>query len=91
MTQAEHEKRLRKIETQTEEIKRQIMRLEFQEKKDWVEAKRDFEARDKKIQQRIDYIAKLAGITYDELDNLDLKTQEAGRLLSGKREHSKLG
>lgn len=85
-----YDKEIAKIRAETEKIKKQIMQLEFQSKKDSVEAKRDFEARDRAIQQRIDYIAKLAGITYDELDKLDEKTQEAGRGLARPREHSKL-
>ena len=90
MTESAHEKRLKKIEAETVEIKRQIMRLEFQQKKNLAVAKKDFEERDKQIQKRLDYVAKLAGITYEELDNLDLKVQEAGLKLSQPRQHSTL-
>ena len=90
MPESAHEKRLKKIEAETVEIKRQIMRLEFQQKKDLAVAKKDFEERDKQIQKRLDHVAKLAGITYEELDNLDLKVQEAGLKLGQPRQHSTL-
>lgn len=77
MTEAEHKERLRKIETETEKIKQQIMQLEFQHKKDAVE-----------IRKIIKHVAKLVGITYDELDKLDFKLQETGRHLSKPRERS---
>jgi len=98
MQQNGHEKRLAKLESETAQIKKQIMQLEFQTKKEVKEAqrqsaqaKREFEERDRQIQARFDYLAKLTGITYEELDNLDSKVTNAGRILSREREHSKIG
>ena len=95
MTEAEHEENIKKIRTETEEIKRQIMKLEFQHKKDIVEARKRSAELDKLIKENIEqttkqikYVAKLAGITYEELDNLDFKLQETGRHLIEPREHS---
>jgi hypothetical protein len=85
-----HEKRIAKIEANCAKLKEQIMRLEFQNKKDIAAARRRFDEWDAKIRKRIDYIAKLAGITYEELDNLDLKVQDAGRVLATRRKHSTL-
>lgn len=96
MAQKDYEKEIQGIRTDTEKIKREIMKLEFQHKKDlanaqkeFQKARRDFEKRDEQIQMRIDYIAKLAGITYEELDLLELKLQETGRVLTRPREHAK--
>jgi hypothetical protein len=88
MTPGEHEEHIRKIQAETEEIKRQILQLEFQNKKDIAAAQKRFDAWDEKITKKLNHIAQLVGITYEELDNLDLKTQEAGKRLSRHREHS---
>lgn len=80
-----HEKKIAKIEANCAKLKEQIMRLECQTKKDIVAAQKRFDEWDDKIRQRIDHIAKLAGITYEELDNLDLKVQDAGKRLSRPR------
>lgn len=81
MTEAEHNKKLRAL-------REQIMQLEFQHKKDVVEAKRQFKESNDQITKQVKHIAKLIGITYEELDNLDFKTREAGRQLSKPRKHS---
>lgn len=88
MTDAEHEERLRKTRAETEEIRQQIMQLEFQDKKDVVEMDRDFKERDARIQIQLDHLIKVVGITYEELDNLDFKLQETGRYLIQPRKHS---
>ena len=66
------------------------MQLEFQHKKDVVDAKREADEADKRIQRSIDHIAKLVGITYEELDLLDEKLQKTGRYLTLPRERSTL-
>ena len=88
MTDAEHEENIKNIRTETEEIKRQIMQLEFQHKKDIVETDKRFKESCEQINRQIKHIAKLVGITYEELDNLDFKLQETGRHLIEPREHS---
>ncbi|MFM9905898.1 MAG: hypothetical protein ACKVQJ_15145 [Pyrinomonadaceae bacterium] len=95
MTEAEHKKKLRSIETETKEIKRdtekireQIMKLESQHKKDISAADRRHEKWKVDIDKRISYIAKLAGITYEELDMMEDRLILAGGELSNPREHS---
>ena len=83
-----HEKRIAKIEANCAKLKEQILQLEFQNKKDIVAARKRFDGWDEKIRQRIDYLAKLTGITYEELDNLDIKVQEAGSRLTRPRKRS---
>lgn len=97
MTDANHEKRIKKIETEIVELRKQIMQIEFVSKRDHAAAqreheaaKKEFDANDKKIQKRIDYIAKLAGITLDELDLLDEKIRTSGRGLAQPRKRSTL-
>jgi 23S rRNA maturation-related 3'-5' exoribonuclease YhaM len=82
-----HEEKIQQIELEMTEIKSQILKLEFRHKKDIVEAQREikeaekrFNERDEKIQRRIDYVAKLAGITYEELDLLDEKLVRTGQV-----------
>ena len=87
-----HEEKIHQIETETAELKHQIMKLEFQHKKDIVEAekkfnisKQEFNERHNKIQKHLDYITRLAGITYEELDLLDEKITRGGEILASPR------
>lgn len=97
MTQAEHEKRLRSIEAeteeikrQTEEIKRQMMRFEFQHEKNMAEADRRFQVRHELIDKKIDHLVKLVGLTYDELDEIDATLTETGVVLSRPRKRARI-
>ena len=79
------------------ELRKQIMQIEFISKRDHAAAQREheaarkeFEQMDNQIQKRLDYIARLAGITYDELDLLEEKIQDSGRVLARPRKHSTL-
>lgn len=83
------EERIEKIEVECSEIRRQILQLEFQHKKDDAETEKRFKERSDKIQLQLDYITKLAGITYEELDLLDGKLLETGYLLIEPRQPSK--
>jgi len=92
MTEAEHEKKLQKIRNETEEIKRQIMQMEFQHKKDIVESDRRLTGewlrsnlhrakttgRSHFWAKRIDHLVKLVGFSYDELDQIDATLTETG-------------
>ncbi len=87
-----HEEKIQQIELEMTEMKSQILKLEFQHKKDIMEAEKDiaeaqkrFNERDEKIQRRIDYVAKLAGITYQELDLLDEKLVRTGQVAASPR------
>lgn len=87
-----HEEKIQQIETETAELKHQIMKLEFQHKKDIIEAEKEFKRsqqafneRSDKIQRQLDYITRLAGITYEELDLLDEKITKGGEILASPR------
>jgi hypothetical protein len=80
-----HETKLQQIELEMSEMKSQILKLEFQHKKDIMEAEKRFNERDEKIQRRLDYVAKLAGITYEELDLLDEKIIRSGQVAASPR------
>jgi 23S rRNA maturation-related 3'-5' exoribonuclease YhaM len=82
-----HETKLQQIELEMTEMKSQILKLEFRHKKDIMEAEKNtaeaekrFNERDEKIQRQLDYVAKLAGITYEELDLLDEKIIRSGQV-----------
>ncbi len=80
-----HEEKIQQLELEMTEMKSQILKLEFRHKKDIMEAEKRFSERDEKIQRRIDYVAKLAGITYEELDLLDEKLVRTGQVAASPR------
>ena len=90
MTQTEHEERLRKIEAETEEIRRQMMQFEFQSKKDIAEADRRFRERQDHSQRQIDHLIKLVGLTYDELDEIDATLTETDIVLTRPRKRARV-
>ncbi len=85
----EHQERLNNIEAECDELRRQILQLEFQHKKDSVEAEKQFTDRYEKTQRQLDYITRLVGITYEELDLLDDKIIESGSILTKPRKRVK--
>ena len=87
-----HEEKIQQIELEMTEMKSQILKLEFQHKKDIKEAEKyikeaekRFDDRNDKIQRQLDYITKLAGITYQELDLLDEKLVRTGQVAASPR------
>ncbi len=90
MTDAEHVERLRNIEAETEEIRRQIMQFEFQHKKDVADAEKQFKARADRMQRQLDHLIKLVGITYDELDQIDSTLTATGVVLTRPRRRATL-
>lgn len=95
MPETTHEKRLKKIEAETLEIKKEIMQLEFQHKKDHITAQKEADQRQKEADERakrmdlhLKHLSKLMGITYEELENLDSKIQNAGQILARRRKPS---
>jgi uncharacterized protein (DUF1919 family) len=80
-----HETKIQQIELEMTEIKSQILKLEFQHKKDIKEAEKRFDDRNDKIQRQLDYITKLAGVTYQELDLLDEKLVRSGQVAASPR------
>ncbi|MCY7375191.1 MAG: hypothetical protein LH472_04375 [Pyrinomonadaceae bacterium] len=83
-----HEARIEKIETESAELRRQILQFEFQHKKDFSGADQLFTAKNDQIQRHLDHLTKLVGITYEELDLLDGKLQETGYYLAQPRQRS---
>ena len=78
------------------EIRRQMLQLEFQQKKDIAETreqnKKDFAEinkildriarRQEHTQKQLDHITKLTGITFEDLEFHNQKMQDAGEILS---------
>ncbi len=79
------ETKIEELQTETSELKSQLLKLEFRHKKDIVEAEKRFSERTEKIQRQLDYITKLARITYQELDLLDEKIMQSGKVLASAR------
>lgn len=80
-----HQEKLNQIEAECGEIKRQILQLEFQHKKEMVEFKKEWELRDRQIQLHLQHLSKLAGITFEELDAIDDRITSAAVPLSRSR------
>lgn len=80
-----HQEKLNQIEAECREIKRQILQLEFQHKKETVEFKKEWELRDRQIQLHLQHLSKLAGITFEELDAMDDRLTSAAVPLSRSR------
>jgi len=66
-----HQEKLNQIEAECREIKRQILQLEFQTKKDMADLKQESELRNRQIELHLRHLSKLAGITFEELDAID--------------------
>ena len=97
MTDANHEKKIKKVEAEIVELRKQIMQIEFISKTDTAAARQEHEAARKEfdrtnniINRQIQHLSRLMGITYDELDLFDGKVQESGRVLGQPRKHSTL-
>lgn len=95
MTDANHDKRIKKIEAEMVELRKQIMQIEFISKRDSSMAKREHEAARKesdrinaRIDKKLNHVSTLMGIAYDELDMLGEKIQESGRVLARPRKRS---
>ena len=88
MTDAAHEKRIKKMEAEIVELRKQIMQVEFISKRDTAEARKEHEKVSAQIDRQIKHISSIMRITYDELDILDEKIQESGRVLARPRKRS---
>ncbi len=87
-----HQEKLNHIEAECSEIKRQILQLEFQTKKDIAEHKKEMaelikesELRNQQIKLHLQHLSKLAGITFEELDAIDDRLISAAVPLSRSR------
>ena len=63
------------------ELRRQILQLEFQHKKEIAEI-REIQA---KTQRQLDHITQLTGFAFEELEFNNQKMQDAGEILSRKK------
>ena len=88
MTDANHEKRIKKIEAEMVELRKQIMQIEFTSKRDSAAARKEHEKVSAQIDRQIKHVSKIMGITYDELIMLDEKIQDSGRVLARPRKRS---
>jgi len=82
MTDANHEKKIKKVEAEMVELKKQIMQIEFVSKRDHAAARKEIDQIDKRIGKRLEHLSLLMGITYDELNLLEEKIQDSGRVLA---------
>ena len=87
-----HQEKLNQIEAECNEIKRQILQLEFQNKKDMTEHKKEMDEykkesvlRNRQIERHLSHLSKLAGITFEELDAMDDRLTSAAVPLSRSR------
>ncbi len=80
-----HQEKLNQIEAECREIKRQILQLEFQTKKDMADLKKESELRNRQIELHLRHLSKLAGITFEELDAIDDRLTSAAVPLSRSR------
>jgi len=80
-----HKEKLNQIEAECREIKRQILQLEFQTKKDMADLKKESELRNRQIELHLRHLSKLAGITFEELDAIDDRLTSAAVPLSRSR------
>ena len=86
-----HIMRIDRIEAETAEIRKQMLQYEFLAKKEEVERKKDLdemrkasELRNKNIDNRLRHLSALAGITFEQLDEMDGRSQTASVSLAGK-------
>ncbi len=95
MSENGYREEIARIDAECAEIRKQIMQLEFQNKKDITAAESRATAREEErrvwddmMTKKITHIAQLAGITYEELDMMEDKLIRAGSELARPREHS---
>jgi phage shock protein A len=88
MTDANHEKRIKKMEAEMVELRKQIMQIEFVSKRDTAVARKEHEKVSAHIDKQIKHISTIMRITYDELNMFDEKIQESGRILARPRKRS---
>lgn len=91
MDNATHEKRIQKIEAECVEIKKQILQLEFQHKKDIREFEKQSQSQTEKYdrewertKKHLRHLSQLAGITFEQLEELDERLESASVSLSRK-------
>ena len=86
-----HSMRIDRIEAETAEIRKQMLQYEFLAKKEEVERKKDLdemrkasEVRNENIENHLKHLSALAGITFEQLDEIDNRLHAASVSLAGK-------
>ncbi len=95
MNDQTHEQRLKSIEAECSELRRQILKLEFQHKKDVLHSKREsdaswrrFEAIREQTQKHLNHLSQLTGMSFETLYDIDDRLAEAAKPLSKKSQIS---
>lgn len=90
-----HEKRIQKIETECVELRKQILQLEFQHKKDIREFEKHSQVQTEKYdrewertKKHLRHLSQLAGIAFERLEELDERLESASISLSHKGKKS---
>ncbi len=93
MENSTHEKRLKKIEAECAELRRQILKLEFQNKKDTVAFRTEsnerwqrFERLREQTQRHLNHLSQLTGLTFEIADDIDDRLDAASKPLVRKRQ-----
>lgn len=86
-----HSMRIDRIEAETAEIRKQMLQYEFLAKKEEVERKKDLdemrkasEVRNENIENHLKHLSALAGITFEQLDEIGNRLHAASVSLAGK-------
>lgn len=86
-----HEKRIEKIEAECVELRKQILQLEFQHKKDIREFEKYSQVQTQKsdkewerTNKHLRHLSQLAGISFERLEELDERLESASISLSRK-------
>ncbi|MBK8812936.1 MAG: hypothetical protein IPN69_19705 [Acidobacteria bacterium] len=95
MENSTHEKRLKKIEAECAELRRQILKLEFQNKKDIFSFRKEsderwlrFEKISDRTQRHLDHLSQLTGIAFDTFEDLDDRLDAESKPLARKRQRT---
>ena len=86
-----HIMRIDRIEAETAEIRKQMLQYEFLAKKEEIERKKDLDEmrkdsqiRNENLKDHLKHLSALAGITFEQLDEMDGRSQTASVSLAGK-------
>lgn len=91
MTNDQYQQRVNQIAAETLEIRRQMSQYEFLAKKEEVERKRELDKkrkesdlRNKYIENHLKHLSQLAGISFEQLDEIDSRLESASVSLARK-------
>ena len=98
MEDKQHQERLKQIETEIFEIRREMSQFEFKAKKEEVERKKEIdklrkesevrraqgEKSNEAIRNHLKHLSTLAGITFEQLDEMDFRLESASVSLARK-------